>query len=108
MLNWLKIKVIFPITAGLDNEEVSEVQKIQMGLKDGDEYEVEWGRYNIDQEEDRILHLTPKCFIPKGKENKKYYTEVYFANESIIYADGKPESVYKQIEDYIDSFTSGT
>jgi len=46
MLNWLKIKVIFPITAGLDNEEVSEVQKIQMGLKDGDEYEVEWGRYN--------------------------------------------------------------
>jgi len=43
MLNWLKLKVIFPITAGLDNEEVSEVQKLQMGIKDGDEYESELG-----------------------------------------------------------------
>ncbi len=107
MLNWLKIKVIFPITAGLDNEEVSEVQRIQMGIKDGDQYETEQGIYQL-TEDFTILQLNPRCFIPKDKVNKKYYTEVVFSDGNIIYADGKPESVYKQIEDYIDSFTSGT
>ena len=107
MLNWLKIKVIFPITAGLDNEEVSEVQRIQMGIKDGDQYETEQGIYQLT--EDFTIHqLNPRCFIHKDKVNKKYYTEVVFSDGNIIYADGKPESVYKQIEDYIDSFTSGT
>lgn len=103
MLNWLKIKVIFPITAGLDNEEVSEVQRIQMGLKDDDQYETETGIYQL-TDEFTIYQLNPRCFIPKDKVNKKYYTEVVFSDGNIIYADGKPESVYKQIEDYIDSF----
>lgn len=102
MLNWLKLKVIFPITAGLeDSEEVSEVQRMQMHLKDGDQYEFEYGYYNLGQ--DMIIHLNPKCFIPKDKQNKKYYTQVIFASEYVVLVDGKPESIYKQIEDYIDS-----
>jgi len=102
MLNWLKIKVIFPITAGLnDLEEVSEVQRMQMGIKDGDQYETEWGYYNIGQ--DMPIQLNPCCFIPRDKVNKKYYTQVIFSSELIILAEGKPESVYKVIEDYINS-----
>jgi hypothetical protein len=104
MLNWLKLKVIFPITAGLDNEEVSEVQKLQMGIKDGDEYESELGIYQL-REDFTISQLNPRCFIPKNKVNKKYYTEVVFSDGNIIYADGKPEAVYQVIEEYIDSFT---
>ena len=105
MLNWLKIKVIFPITAGLDDEEVSEVQRIQMGIKDGDEYETSYGIYQL-REDFTISQLNPRCFIPKDKTNKKYYTELVFSDGNIIYADGKPESVYSVIEEYIDSFPS--
>ncbi|MDJ0503741.1 MAG: hypothetical protein PX635_00635 [Nostocales cyanobacterium LE14-WE12] len=104
MLNWLKLKVIFPITAGLDNEEVSEVQKLQMGIKDGDEYESELGIYQL-REDFTISQLNPRCFIHKNKVNKKYYTELVFSDGNIIYADGKPEAVYQVIEEYIDSFT---
>jgi hypothetical protein len=103
MLNWLKIKVIFPITAGLDNEEVSEVQKLQMGIKDGDQYETEYGVYQL-SENFTICQLNPRCFIPKDKVNKKYYTEVVFSDGNVIYADGKPESVYDTIDKYIQSF----
>ena len=103
MLNWFKIKVIFPITTGLDgNEEVSEVQRIQMGLKDGDQYETGIGIYPIHL--DQIIKLNPKCFIPKDKQNKKYYTEIIFESEYIICADYKPEAVYDALEEYFDSF----
>lgn len=102
-LNWLKLKVIFNVTAGLDgSEEISEVQRMQMGLKDGDQYETELGIYPVHI--DPIMKLNPKCFIPKDKQNKKYYTEVIFQSEFIIYADGKPEVVYKAIEDYYSQF----
>jgi hypothetical protein len=99
MINKLKLKVIFPVTESLDGEELSEVQRMSMGLKDGDQYESEWGFY--DYENDIVLQLNPKCFKPKDRENKKYYTQVVFSSELIVYADGKPEVVAKAIEDYV-------
>lgn len=100
MTDCLKLKIIFPITAGLDDsEEVSEVQRMQMGLKDGDQYETEFGFYPL--ELDPIIKLNPKCFIPKDKKQKKYYTEVIFQSEFIVFAEGKPVDVYETIKEYM-------
>ena len=102
-LGWFKLKVIFPLTVGLDDsEEVDEIKRLQMGLKDGDQYETEFGFYPIHL--DQIIKLNPKCFVPKDKQNKKYYTEVIFQSEHVVYADGKPEIVYKALEDYMQQF----
>ena len=104
MLNWLKLKVIFTITQGLDSEELSETQRMSMHLKDGDQYETGTAVYQL-REDFTISQLNPRCFVPKDRDNKKYYTEVVFSDGNIIYADGKPEAVYQVIEEYIDSFT---
>jgi len=106
MLNKLKLKVIFPITADLNDEELSETQRMSMGLKDGDQYETEWGYY--DYENDIVLQLNPKCFKPKDRDNKKYYTQVIFSSELIVYADGKPEIAAKAIDDYVNGLSSKT
>jgi hypothetical protein len=42
-------------------------------------------------------------FIPKGKTNKKYYTEVVFENGDVIYSAGKPEAIYSKLNEYYDS-----
>lgn len=99
MLNKLKLKVIFPITADLNDEELSETQRMSMHLKDGDQYESEYGYYDYDN--DIVLQLNPKCFKPKDGVNKKYYTQVIFSSELVVLADGKPEVVAKIIDDYI-------
>lgn len=106
MLNKLKLKIIFPITADLVGEELSETQRMSMHLKDGDQYESEWGFY--DYENDIILQLNPRCFKPKDSVNKKYYTEVIFSSELVVQAEGKPEVVAKAIDDYIKSLPKPT
>lgn len=103
MQDGLKLKIIFPITTKLDDgseeSEADEIQKIQAGLQNGDEYETEFGIYDIVL--NPIIHLNPKCFIPKGKDQKKYYTQIVFQSEHVVCADGKPEKVYGIIQEYL-------
>ena len=106
MEEWLKLPIISPVTSGLTEEEISEVEAIKLrneGLLNGDEVEVGFGYYNIGV--DTIKRLSPKCFIHKDRVRKRYYTEVVFDSGDVEWADGKPEEIYKLIRDYTDSLT---
>lgn len=101
-LLWLQLNVIYPLTSSFNsNEEVSEVEQIRLrneGLLDDDQVETGVGYYNLAR--NGISQLNPKCFVPKGKVNKKYYTEIYFDDGDVIYALGKPSDVYEKINAY--------
>lgn len=100
-LKWLELEVYYPIDASLfEKEELSEIEKLTAGVIEG--YEIGTAYFNINQA--AIQSLLPKCFIPKGKQNKKFYTEVIFVDGSFAFATGKPDEIYKKIDDYLDSF----
>ena len=102
-LNWFKFECIYPLNYSFTGEdELSEVEQIKL-KNEGifDEYETGIGILNIGQ--DTIVHLIPKCFIPKGKINKKYYTEIVMKSGDIIYAVGKAEQLYDKLNEYLDS-----
>ena len=103
-IGWLKLPIIHVVTSGLNEEELSEIEEIQLrneGLLDGDEVEVSFGYFNVGV--DTIKRLNPKCFVPKDRKRKRYYTEVVFDSGDMEWADGKPEEIYKLISEYIDS-----
>jgi len=103
LIKWLKIPIIYPITSDfLTNEELSEVDRIKLN-NEGilEDFETTDGYYNLSN--DAICQLNPKCFVPKGKTNKKYYTEIIFESGNIVYALGKPATVYDAINSYVDS-----
>ena len=106
-LNWFKISVIYPLTSSFSDEELSEVDQIRLrneGLLD--DYETDTGVYNLSA--DPIVQLNPKAFIPKGKVNKKFYTEMIFQSGNITYALGKPDSVYEKINEYLNGLPEET
>ena len=98
-IRWLKLKVIFPINSGFTDEQINEIESIRL-KNEGivSDFEIELGYFNIGN--DNICQLNPKCFIPNGKTNKKYYTEVIFTSGNTIYALGKPVDVYDQLNQY--------
>jgi len=112
LINWLKLPIIYPITSDfLTDEELSEVDRIQLnnvGLLE--DFETTDGYYNLSN--DAICQLNPKCFVPKSKDgerkNKKYYTEIIFESGNIVYALGKPVTVYEAINSYVDSLPTIT
>jgi len=101
-LKWLEIEVYFPIDASLfeENEELSEVQKMTAGVVEG--YETGIAYFNMGQI--AIQSILPKCFIPKGNKNRKFYTELMFNDGSFAFATARPVEVYKLIDDYLDKF----
>lgn len=100
-LKWLELEVYYPIDASLfESEELSEVQKLSAGIVEG--YEIGIAYFNINQA--AIQSLLPKCFIPKGKTNKKFYTEVIFNDGSFAFATDKPTEIYKKLDEYLENF----
>jgi len=102
IIHWFKIPIIYPITSDfLTEEELSEVERIKLN-NEGilEDFETDIGYFNLVK--DPIVMLMPKCFIPKGKVNKKFYTEIIFASGMIAYALGKPATVYEAFCKYID------
>ncbi len=102
-IHWLKLPVIHLATSGLTDEEISEVEAIKLrneGLLNNDEIEIIDGYFNLGL--DSIIRIVPKCFIPKGKARKKYYSEIVFDSGGAEWIDGKPEDIYKMIEEYVD------
>lgn len=103
-INWFKIQVCYNITGDLTNdEELSEVEKIQL-RNEGQEvdYEVGWAYFNLG--DDTIRQIHPKAFVPKGKTNKKYITEIIMSSGTIYYANEKPERVYELLNEYAARF----
>jgi hypothetical protein len=103
-IGWFKIQVCYNITGDLSNdEELSEVEKIQL-RNEGQEvdYEVGWAYFNIAQDPIRQVH--PKAFVPKGKTNKKYISEIVMDSGTVYYANEKPERVYEMLNEYVSKF----
>lgn len=102
-LQWLKLRIIYPITSGLveDDTEDSELRRIRLEQADSDGYEQDWGYLNLAI--DPIAQLEPCCMIPKGNKNKKFYTQITLQSGNLVMAVGKPEDVYKQIEEYLNA-----
>lgn len=102
-LKWFKIDIIYPLNSGFEsNEELSEIDAIRLKAEGIlDDYETGVGIYNLSVS--TIANLTPKCFVPKGKTNKKYYTEIVFDTGDFAFALGKPEFVYDKINEYYNS-----
>lgn len=102
-LNWFSLSIIHPINSAFNtDEEIDELDKIRL-LNEGllDDYETTIGYFSLGR--NPIMALNPKVFIPKGKPNKKYYTEVVFENGDVIYSAGKPEVIYGKLNEYYDS-----
>ena len=100
-LHWFKIQIIYSLTSGIEEEEMSEIEIIRLrneGLEDG--YEVLDGYFNLLG--DPISYLTPHSFIPKDKVNKKHYTTITFQSGNIVNAVGKPSDVYDRLNEYLD------
>lgn len=102
-LNWFKLEVLYKITSGLYDEELSEVDEIRLKaekLINGDGYEKDTAYFNLGN--DTIIRVTPCAFVPKGNKNKKFYSEVVFQSGDIVFADGKPMDVYDKLNAYYD------
>lgn len=99
---WFQIDVIYPLTASFSDEELSEVDQIRLrneGLLE--DYETDIGVFNLIS--DPISQINPRAFIPKGKTNKKYYSEVVFESGNIVMALGKPSQVYSKLNEYLNT-----
>lgn len=104
MLKPLRIKIIYPTNRTIADEEeeaeLTDIDQIRLrneGLEYG--YKYDWGYFFLDQ--DMIAQLNPKCVLKKGNTNITYYTEVVFVSGSIALAQGKPEDIYKLVDDYL-------
>lgn len=105
-LDWFVLPVIYPINSEFNSdEEVSELDIIRLrneGLLE--DFETTNGYFSLGR--NTIIQLSPRVFIPNGKTNRKYYTEVVFENGEVVYSPGKPEVIYQKLEDYYNSIGS--
>lgn len=102
-LLWFQLSIIHPINSAFNtDEEIDELDKIRL-LNEGllEDYETTIGFFSLGR--NMITQLNPKVFIPKGKTNKKYYTEIVFENGDCIYSPGRPEIIYIKLNEYYDS-----
>ena len=98
---WQTIRETLEPDADEEEEaELTDIDQIRLrneGLEYG--YKYDWGYFFLDQ--DMIAQLNPKCVLKKGNTNITYYTEVVFVSGSIALAQGKPEDIYKLVDDYL-------
>ena len=102
-LQWFSISIRHPINSAFNtDEEIDELDKIRL-LNEGllDDYETTIGYFCLSW--NTITQLNPKVFIPKGKTNKKYYTEIVFENGDLVYSPGRPEVIYSKLNEYYES-----
>ena len=97
VLNWLELQVYMPIDASLfEDAELSEVEKLTAGVVEG--YEIGTAYINLSNK--TVESIFPKCFIPKGKQNKKFYSEIVFSDGSFALCVEKSTEVYHIIDKY--------
>jgi len=107
--DWFKIDILYKITSGIEQEELSELDAIRLrneGLLNGDEYEK--GEAYINLGLNPIKSIEPRCFVPKGKQNKKYFTEVIFDDGTAVNADYKPIELYSILKEYYEKLPEPT
>jgi len=103
-LQWFKIQCIYPLTTSLfsgenEDEEDETLKRIRLESMESDGYGRAFAYLNLG--EDSITNLIPGCFIPKGKSNKVYFTEIVLASGRIVFASGKPDGIYEKLNEYV-------
>jgi|TARA_R110000868_G_scaffold77684_1_gene222305 hypothetical protein len=105
--NWFKIHSIYAVTSTLQQYESTEeddeddvlkrIRLNNMGLVD--DYEIDVAYINIVS--DPIVGMLPCCLLSKRAKNKKYYTELILESGNIIFAVGKPETIFEKLCDFM-------
>jgi hypothetical protein len=92
-----KIDIIYPFTNSLytEDEELDELDRIRLG----EEYTIDSGYFNLLN--DPIVQINPKCLVPKGKSNKKYFSQVIFQSGNVAYVNGKPDVLFGKLQEYM-------
>jgi hypothetical protein len=101
-INWFRVQVYYPVHSGLDNtieDEDSELRRIRLKQLECEEYETEYAYLHLGI--DPIVSLQPYTIIPKEAKNKKNLTEITLESGNIIYAVGKPDTIYQALNEYI-------
>lgn len=104
MIEWFKIKVIYPTSTRLTDDEVgaddelSETDRLtlkhlELGYETGEAF---W-----DLALDPITQASPRCVIKKGESRKRYFTEVVFQSGNIAFANCKPDELQTLIKDFL-------
>lgn len=92
-----EVEIIYQVSTSLiDNEEMSDVEKLTNELTD----DLMFGTGYWDLTQDPIARISPKCLIPKGRLNRKHFSEVTFASGNIEYCNLKPN----ELRDKLDAF----
>ena len=104
-LQWFKIQCIYPLTTSLFNndsedDEDETLKRIRLESMESDGYGRDYAYLNLGEEP--ISNLIPGCFIPKGKTNKVYFTEIVLSSGRIVFASGKPDGIYDKLNEYVE------
>lgn len=94
---FFEVEILYPVTSSLlDDEELSETEKLSNHLVD--DFMIGVGYWDLTQ--DPIARIEPKCIIPKGKTNKKHFSEVVFVSGNVTYCNLKPEELKRKLDDF--------
>lgn len=93
---FFEVEIIYPVTSSLLDEEVDEVDRMRNELKD--DFMIGTGYWDLTQ--DPIARIEPKCIIPKGRTNKKHFSEVVFLSGNVTYCNLKPEELKKKLDEF--------
>lgn|SRR5574343_1127155 len=96
-MDLFEVEIIYQKVTSLNNieEEDDEIDR----LRGVDDYYIDVGYWDL--ETDPIAKIEPRCFIPKGKTNKKYFSEVVFQSGNLSYANYKPTELKKMLDSYL-------
>lgn len=102
-LDWFVLPVIHNIDSEFNcSDELNEIDEIRRKAKGLiEDFETTNGYFSLGR--NTIIQLSPKAFIPKDRENRKYYTEVVFENGEVVFSVGKPEVIYQKLNEYYNS-----
>lgn len=82
----------------LTESDVDEIRRMQNHLKDGDDFEVDWGYWNLI--DDPIAQINPRKFMPDKCANYKHFSEVVFISGNVSFAVGRPETLEQKLNEY--------
>lgn len=100
-LLWFEVEVIYTSTHSIDEEDERDplLKSIELKASGDTKYKTDVAFFNLGI--DPISQLAP-AYLKDG-DFKKYYTIITFESGNIVTAVGKPERIYRQLEEYVKS-----
>jgi hypothetical protein len=102
-LKWFEVEVLYMSTDKLDEDEERDnlVRRLQMKASGETMYKTDTAFFNLAV--DQISQLSPAHLI--DEDTKKYYTVITFESGNTVAAVGKPERIYRQLNEYVKNIT---